>query len=347
MFRSNTPPTILTRCVLLAILFILMVMGLGAYTRLKDAGLGCPDWPGCYGHYSVPNSSTDLKQAEKLFPNKPVVAQKAWPEMIHRYAAGILILLSLFIVALSIANFSKLTSTQKNLLFLFLILLGCQAALGRWTVTLLLLPWVVTLHLLTGISLASLLWLYYLNLRHGYVACEPQSRKLVPWLRLGVALICVQITLGAWTSTNYAALICPDFPTCQQQWFPKMSFSAGFKLLPAGTNYEGGTLDTPARTAIHVTHRIGAMLILSYWSVLLIASFRRCRTHLLISGTCILTSLLLCTQLMLGVSNVVWQLPIFTAVAHNMVAVLLLLSAIKLTFLCKNATKNTYGFRYG
>lgn len=312
----------------IACLLALLVILLGAMTRLKDAGLGCPDWPGCYGQLTIPHQVTKLVNAP--FAGLTINPAKAWPEMIHRYAAATLVLLSFAAVVL-IMHKRKLPHQPTLIATLLLILLFLQGLLGKWTVTLHLHPLVVTLHLLGGLTLLSLLWVLILRLKPFTIPpCTEQEKKLRPWAILALLLIILQISLGAWTSANYAAFVCPDFPLCQGQWWPPMDFSAGFHLsVNSQQNYEGGVLSTAARTAIQISHRLGALISTSYLSWFLYKLFCLSQGSLLRRIGLILLLLLL-TQISLGILNVLWTLPLLIAMAHNAVATLLLLSLITL-----------------
>src|SRR5262245_54184882 len=229
-----------------ALAFIVVV--LGAYTRLMDAGLGCPDWPGCYGYLSVPGAAANVETAEARFPHAPFEAHKAWPEMVHRYFAGSLGLLIFGIAGLAIRD---RTASPLKLALVLAGLVVLQAAFGMWTVTLKLWPQVVTTHLLGAFATLSLLWLLLLRL-------DPPPallRSLRPHAAIGLAVLIAQVMLGGWTTSNYAALACPDFPTCQGHWWPPMDAADGFDVFQdIGPNYLGGLLDNSARVAIHMGH---------------------------------------------------------------------------------------------
>ncbi len=311
-----------------------VVIVLGAYVRLSDAGLGCPDWPGCYGHMSVPQSSDELTHAQSNFPHQPVEAHKAWKEMVHRYFAGTLGLLILVLAILAVRH--RRDRGQQRVLPLALVgVVIFQGLLGMWTVTIKLNPTIVMLHLLGGLTTLSLLW--WMTLRQGQLFSRQIHDERLKRLRvaavLGLLLVVLQIFLGGWTSANYAALHCPDFPTCQQQWWPTMNFSEAFTLW-RGTelNFEGGVLDNDARVTIHVMHRLMALLVLvgigtlALWLILKPAS-----RSLRALGMVMLSLLFL--QVSLGISNVLFSLPLPVAVAHNGGAALLLLSLVTLNHL--------------
>lgn len=304
-------------------LMAFIVITVGAYVRLTDAGLGCPDWPGCYGEL-VPSQQSTSAGADA----SPEFG-KAWREMIHRYiAAG----LGLGIVLLFICSYgSSRRKRHTGLLGLLVVLVIFQGLLGMWTVTLLLKPLVVTAHLFGGLATLALLWWHFLaSFYPATVARYPR----VPYVNLLILVLLGQIFLGGWTSTNYAALACTDFPTCHGVLWPDMNFQEAFVLWRGlGVNYEYGVLDSPARTAIHYSHRLWALvtaisLIFGSWMALQRGS-RAVRK----AAWCIIT--LLCAQLGLGISNVLFGLPLAVAVAHNGVAALLLLSVISLKYFNK------------
>lgn len=304
---------------LLAVVLAFTVVLLGAYTRLVDAGLGCPDWPGCYGFLTVPDEHHEIQQAVEAFPHAPVEADKAWPEMIHRYFAGSL---GLLVAVLAIIGFVNRAKNEQPLILSYALLgiIIFQAALGMWTVTMGLLPVIVMGHLLGGFITLTLLLVLFLNIRHhNPVAWANPVRTLA---LVGVAIVFVQIILGGWTSANYAAIICTDFPACQGNIIPPLDFSGAFTVSSEGvSNYLGGHLDNDARVTIHWMHRLGALITTIYLSFLIIKLF--------LSGWnkfAFWISLVLITQITLGISNVVFSLPLAVAVAHNGVAVLLLMS---------------------
>jgi cytochrome c oxidase assembly protein subunit 15 len=304
---------------LIAVVLAFTVVLLGAYTRLVDAGLGCPDWPGCYGFLTVPDEHHEIQMATEAFPHAPVEAEKAWPEMIHRYFAGSL---GLLIATLAVIGFVNRRKNQQPLV-LSVALLGIvifQAALGMWTVTMGLLPVIVMGHLLGGFITLTLLLLLFLNVRHhNPVAWSNPIRSLA---LLGVVIVFIQIMLGGWTSTNYAAIICTDFPTCQGHMMPPLDFSGAFTISSEGVNnYLGGHLDNDARVTIHWLHRLGALITTLYLLFLVFNLFAAGWKKFAVWILLVLTA-----QVSLGISNVVFSLPLAVAVAHNGVAVLLLMS---------------------
>jgi len=323
------------RLTFLAAVLALVVVVLGAYTRLGDAGLGCPDWPGCYGQLTVPSTSQQLEAVGKTFPGAVVEPAKAWKEMIHRYVAGTLGLFILSLLVISLKNLRK----AKSLEFLPLFLIGLvifQALLGMWTVTLKLLPVVVMGHLLGGLTILSCLWLWHLKLRTPERPNnQPPFERYRPWVFIGIIIVFLQLILGGWTSSNYAALACLDFPTCQNSLWPAMDFKSAFNFFtPVGANFEGGLLNGTARVTIQMMHRLGALITLLYVGGLMLWLYKRPDTKPIHHTIYIVTALLI-LQVTLGILNVVMLLPLPIAVAHNGVAALLLLSLVTLHFQCR------------
>jgi heme a synthase len=328
----------------IAFVLTLTVIILGAYVRLSDAGLGCPDWPGCYGRLLAPTQASVVEQASLAFPERPVEVAKAWKEMVHRYAAGLLGLVVLMLAALAWRE-RRQPGQPVVVPLALLALILFQSLLGMWTVTLQLKPVVVMAHLLGGFATLLLVWQLILATRKGATARLPDRdsgmrpdehkpqhvgpRRLLPWAGLATLVLVTQIALGGWTSANYAALACPDFPQCQGQWWPRMDFREGFVLWRGtGTDFEFGVLEMPARTAIHVAHRLGAMTTLLLMGGLALLILWRGDRHLRrLAGV---TLALLLIQAGLGVSNILLHLPLPVAVAHNATAALLLLAMFTL-----------------
>ena len=315
---------------LVAIGFVIIVIALGAFTRLVDAGLGCPDWPGCYGFMGIPMKSETITQANQAFPEQPYELAKAWPEMVHRYFAGTLGLLVLGLFILSYMRRNE-TDSPVRLSFVLLALITFQAALGAWTVTEKLHPVVVMGHLLGGFATFSLLAV--LSLRLYCPAAKIASfdvNRFKPALSAAIIVLVLQIALGGWTSANYAALVCTDLPICQGDWWQNADFSGGFQFwgLQADT-YQYGVLGTDAMTAIHISHRVGAMIttLVILWLLMLLWKQRQTSILRLFM---MLICLLLILQLALGVSNVVFHLPLSVAVAHNGIAAILLVTLVSL-----------------
>jgi len=369
---------------MLAFFMACIVVVLGAFTRLADAGLGCPDWPTCYGHLWVPNEAHEIASANEIFEETPVETDKTWPEQIHRIFASSLglVILALFfvayrkrnpivkassivallgvlvvgvmsrvivgdvldpilwlLVALYFANLARLKSRCVENSAPFLLpaslagLVILQGFFGMWTVTLKLWPQVVTAHLLGGFATLSLIWLV-LQRSGGYQWALPATDvvKLMQLRRLALivlGVVIVQIALGGWTSSNYAALACPDFPTCQNALIPEADFSQGFNFFQKlGPNYLGGLLDNQARIAIHFSHRLGALFVtaLSFWLIVKLFSVASTKVKKMAS----IYTVVLVGQIMLGISNIVFALPLSIAVIHNAVGAVLLLVLVTL-----------------
>lgn len=370
---------------LLGCFFAVFVLGLGAFTRLADAGLGCPDWPACYGHALWPTSEADVSVANQAFPDTPVEHDKTWPEMVHRYLAQGLgyITIALFVLAvkhrkeqqpvkpvsamlgltvlltivtaivgviiepyavgtvlvtmlmLAYFAFKRGVSAQPFKLPAFiLVFIILQGLFGMWTVTLKLWPQVVTSHLLGGFTTFSLLWLLTLRLNnsHWQVSADKLKQLLAfrRWAIAGLLIVIFQILLGGWTTSNYAAVACPDLPTCQEQWLPTMDFAQGFNIFQSiGPNYLGGVMENEARVAVHFAHRVGAIITtvyLLFLSVLLLKSIAISESKKM----AIVILLVLTLQVALGLGNIIFNFPVFVAVAHNLVGALLLLTMVTL-----------------
>lgn len=321
-------PSSLHRITVIAAIVAFAVIVLGSYVRLSHAGLGCPDWPGCYGQLTWPVASHEVDQANQAFPERPVEAGKAWKEMVHRYLAGALVLLVLainFLAWRTGASNGRIRALAGFLLALILF----QAALGMWTVTLKLLPVVVMGHLLGGLAtFGILLWLSWKTSASSLF----DSKAYVPFRGLvmtGLLVLIVQLALGGWTSANYSALACPDFPVCQGEWWPDTNFRDGFVLWrEIGVDYEGGVLDLASRTAIHMAHRVGAVVTFLVLGFLALRLLSRPSTR---AGGAALGALLL-AQWTLGILNVVLFLPLPNAVAHNGTGALLLATMLWLVY---------------
>lgn len=315
MSKNEDPNSISTRhalkiLVAVSIFVAFIVVVLGAYTRLVDAGLGCPDWPGCYGQLVVPITDAEIAAAEALFPESPVDLAKAWTEMIHRYFATGLGILVIGIVVL--AWYYK-QSLRFPLVLLALVIL--QGAFGAWTVTLKLWPQVVIAHLLGGFATLLLLWWYLLTLTS--VRLPRIASKLHVPLCVFILILVLQISVGGWVSANYAALICLDFPLCHGTLLPEMDFVAGLNIFQAiGPDYTGGEMSHEGRVAIQNMHRWGAYIVFVFG---LFLAWRIRSVFGLVLGVVV------CTQVALGISNVLFVLPLPVAVLHNAGAAVLLL----------------------
>lgn len=321
--------TVYKKLILGALILTFFLIPLGAYVRLSGAGLGCPDWPGCYGQITPHHAAEEINAALQTNPDGQVSHVKAWKEMTHRYVAGTL---GVLILAIFMTAWRQRQQTQGGvgLPLALLMVVVFQAALGMWTVTQLLKPLVVTAHLLGGMTtLALLVWLWRRECavpQRTYFAPADHMRTFV-WI--GLVLIIVQIALGGWVSANYAALACSDFPLCQNAWVPKMDFEQAFTLhRNLGETATGELLSLSALTAIHWTHRVMALIVTVYLTWLATRLYR-------ISGYSGIASMLLGTlglQVGLGISNVIFSLPLPLAVAHNAGAALLLAGMVMLSF---------------
>ncbi len=316
------------RLVFAAACLTFVVVVVGAYVRLQDAGLGCPDWPGCYGHLvGVPAGAAEIERATQAFPDRPVEAHKAWKEMFHRYIAGTL---GVLIFAIMVIAWRRRRALQQSpwLPTAIVALVAFQATLGMWTVTMLLKPVIVTLHLLGG--MATLALLCWLALRQMTLPrATVTALRLRPWVAAGLLLVIGQIALGGWVSANYAALVCRDFPTCHGAWLPAMDFGQGFQFArELGMTAAGTPLALDALTAIHWAHRAGALVTALYIGALA-AALMRAPGCLRLGG---MLAVLLGLQLALGMVNVVMTLPIAAAVAHNAGAAALLVMMVVINF---------------
>jgi heme a synthase len=275
------------------------VVVLGAWVRLTDAGLGCPDWPGCYGH---------------VFPQTTHHFAQAVHEMVHRYFASTLGAVIAALLVLAWRNRRYQAQPVKPVAALFLIVC-IQGTLGMKTVTLLLEPLIVTSHLLGGLTTLGLLW--WLSLAPDRRALTASESGLLKYAVAGLLVLALQIALGGWTSSNYAAVACPDLPTCRRSWWPPMDFRDAFVLWRGmGVDYEGGVLADPARVAIQFAHRIGAVvtgvtLIAVGVKVLACSARRRLRW----AGA--LLALAVLVQITIGVSMVYFGIPLALATLHN------------------------------
>ncbi|MGB7994553.1 MAG: COX15/CtaA family protein [Photobacterium halotolerans] len=310
----------------LTLLLSVAVIALGAYTRLTEAGLGCPDWPGCYGFMTVPKTDAQHALAQQAFPDHPVEVHKAWNEMIHRYMAGAL---GLLIVALNVLA-RRRDDRPRRLPLVLLGLVVFQALLGMWTVTMSLKPVIVMGHLLGGFTTASLLLVLWLRmlLRHRKrpATAGASSSQLVSVRRLAVAgliVVAVQIALGGWTAANYAAVVCTQLPVCEVDWVSKFDIRAFEPWQPGFQTYQYGVLNFDQRVSIHAAHRIGAMLTTL---VILLLVWRL--WHIGWRRYAVLILALLSVQIALGVTNVLASLPLPVAVAHNLGGLSLLLSVL-------------------
>lgn len=328
---------------LAGLLLCFTVVVLGAYVRLTAAGLGCPDWPGCYGH-ATPLGAQESAAAQAAFPSKPLNVGKAWREMIHRYAASTLGLIIVAITVLAVVT-RRARLVSLPLAAALLATVVFQGVLGMLTVTWQLKPLIVTGHLVFGLTTLGLLWWLWLSLpRHSWGraastrspgadvnAATTQAARLAWRLGLvGLIALGLQIALGGWTSSNYAAIACPDFPRCQNAWWPQTDYRDAFVLWHGlGINYEGGVLENSARVAIHLTHRFGALIVtLALSLAALTVLTRRVLAKFVLPAYAVMAALAL--QLTIGVSMVLRGFPLALATAHTAGAALLLLSVLAL-----------------
>ena len=321
--------------------FALFVIVFGAFVRLSNAGLSCPDWPTCYGHMTWPTQEHEVASANSAYPDRPVESGKAWREQVHRILVGGLSLLTFALAGWAWWRRRDLRGLSAAPLAAAVVIVF-QALLGMWTVTLKLLPPVVMAHLLGGMLLFALL--AYTALR---LTVAPAGNTGTALLRrlilLALGVLALQIALGGWTSSNYAALACGnDFPKCLGFWWPPTDFREGFVLWRGiGANYEGGVLDTAARSAIQLTHRIGALLTFLAVGAVAAAAVRHAATR----AYGVIVGILLMLQIALGIGNVVLGLPLQVAIAHNGVAALLMLALLGLLVRSRHEGRETRGER--
>ena len=284
----------------------------GAFVRLTDSGLGCPDWPGCYGSVTPIGAMGDIHQASQSMPYGPVTLSKAWIEMIHRYVGAALGMLIIAIVWMAWRHRARLVRSPA-LATVTLVAVCVQGAFGAWTVTHRLMPAVVTAHLVLGLLLLALMtWLAARERPHAAIAAA--ARRWLPWTAAGLVLLLVQVTLGGWVSTNYAALACMDFPTCHGQWVPEMDFHSGFSVIRGlGQLPSGEMISQHALTAIHWVHRNFAFVVFVYLGTLA----ARLRADPGLRGPATLMLALLLAQLLTGLTTIFFQWPLLIAVLHN------------------------------
>lgn len=304
-----TSATLYRALVATAAALSLLVVVLGAYVRLSDAGLACPDWPGCYGQLTVAAAVANGAHSEKHFPDRPLVPAKAAKEMMHRYAAA-----SLGLLIGAVALLAWRSGRRLHLPLLLIALVVFQALLGMWTVTLTLKPLVVTAHLIGGMSLLALLWWLWLDTHPRNTGGE----SLRPYALAGLLLLAAQIALGGWTSSHYAGLACGGFPLCNGAWWPRLDFAAGFG---------GQPLNSAGLIAIHWAHRLGAVTVVLYLGWL---AWRSQRALPRLRNVATAIAIFLALQFTLGIANVLTALPLPLATAHNAVAALLLLALVTL-----------------
>lgn len=338
---ANSPAIWTRRLALLGAALCFCVVVFGAYTRLSDSGLGCPDWPGCYGHVTPAGAAKNEARVESLWPGWEFESRKAWIEMIHRYAATTLGFVCVLIAALAIsARRSRLVSVPFALVLLATVVF--QGMLGMLTVTWLLKPLIVTAHLIGGLTTLSLLLWLWLTTRRRLIlagdgfstatamradAATPRVGGAKLWAGIAALAIGAQIVLGGWVSTNYAAVACPDLPKCQGQWTPPADYSAAFVLWRGlDINYAGGVLDHPARVAIHFTHRVGAIVATIAILMAVLTAWRTARSGTRTAAIGLLAALAL--QIAIAFAMVLQAFPLTLAAAHNAGAALIVIAAV-------------------
>jgi fused signal recognition particle receptor len=315
MFRKLT---------ILTLILTLSVVTMGAYVRLSDAGLGCPDWPGCYGKMIVEPPAAMEGNAAVAFD-----AAKAWKEMTHRYLAGAL---GLLVLALCVLSFRVRENRTRvvGLCFGILLLIAAQALLGMWAVKFHVMPLVVTAHLFTGFLTLWLVYRLYLSTGRSQAPRERVGGLL--WLsRLALLVLMTQTVLGGWVSSNYAALSCPDFPTCLGSWTPEADYGAIWSGIAHPDDYQGRLLPPAARVGIQVLHRLGGLLAFVVLTALAFGVTSNRKVPQL-SKAGLWLNLLLLVQVALGIALILLRLPVALAVAHHFVAALMLLSVARLHY---------------
>ena len=323
--RDASPARRLQALTLLTLFLTFDLVMFGAFTRLTDSGLGCPDWPGCYGKASPVGAHADIAVAQEAMPTGPVTHGKAWIEMIHRYLAtgvGVLIIVLALTTWLQWRRSRRAEpgSAVQTVVHPWwplatLVWVIAQGAFGALTVTMKLFPAIVTLHLLGGVGLLVLLAVQAEHYRQDAGApVEELTRGLRALLWLSAAMVALQIALGGWVSTNYAVLACNTFPMCQGSWWPVMDFTQGFELWrPLGASGDGSRLEFHALTAIHYTHRLFAYLLFVVVGVLVWRLHRA--GHLAAQRRWVL--ILTVLQLVTGLSTVILDWPVLAAVLHT------------------------------
>jgi fused signal recognition particle receptor len=317
---------------LFALILTLVVILMGSYVRLSDAGLGCPDWPGCYGQAVVGDNAEFKQQAEQAFPNNPLDVAKAWKEMTHRYVSGVLGLLVLLMALLSWwQKHCRKAAIISSVALLSLVIL--QAALGMWTVKMQVMPIIVTSHLLLGFLTFWLLFWINLRVRYG-ITIRPQMTGPRMVTLFAMLVLFLQIFLGAWTSTNYAAMVCTDFPQCLGKWWPKADYAGALDIFNGLKSVYSGSLAYDAQVAAHWLHRVGALVAFVLLGITSISCFSANFPKQIRNGGLMLCLLLL-VQIGLGIINIRMGLPLWSALAHNGFAALLMLPLLYIRFYSK------------
>jgi heme a synthase len=321
-------PALVRTIAIVAFALCLCVVVLGAYVRLSHAGLGCPDWPGCYGHLTPAAAAADGHTLSTPLAGRALNVGKAWREMVHRYAAGALALLIVYLAFLTAWHRERIVAPGYAAALLGIVIF--QAVLGALTVTRQLKPLIVTSHLLFGFTTLSLLWWLVLTLHwHRPEPVMSAARTARALALLGLCIVVAQIALGGWTSSNYAAIACPDLPMCQARWWPTADFRSAFVLWrDLDIDYEGGVLGNAARVAIHLTHRAGAMVTTLVLVTAALVALRLPSVRVRTAAVAVLA--LLALQLTIGISMVLRGFPLWLATTHNAGAALLLLATLGL-----------------
>lgn len=312
-------PRSLLKLAQLALLLALLVVLMGGWTRLNDAGLSCPDWPGCYGELVLPADPVLQSTAQLRYPEQPLDLARGWLEMGHRYLAGSL---GLLIAAVAVAGWRHRLQRgyPLGLSIGLLALVVLQALFGMWTVTLKLLPQVVTLHLLGGLMTLGLQLRLCQRLHAWERGLKTRPRDFRWLLGIGAGLLLLQIALGGWTSANYAGWSCSHWWSCERQASPRLDFEQAFSLPSIrDRSYLGGHLPREARAAIQMSHRGMGLALAAY---LLTLAWLMVRRYQAAKAAGLLLGVLL-TQLLLGIFNVIYGLPLLLAMAHHVGAVLL------------------------
>jgi cytochrome c oxidase assembly protein subunit 15 len=288
----------------------------GAFTRLTDSGLGCPDWPGCYGHSNPITASEHIRAAQAAMPTGPVTFTKAWIEMLHRYFAmgvGVLITVQMALAWVRRAQFRRSPWPSTGLF----VLVCVQGAFGAWTVTMKLMPVIVTVHLLLGVALLCALAALAARSETAFVHPGVAGRVRGSAMRV-LLLVVAQIALGGWVSTNYAVMACQDFPLCNGAWFPAADFARGFDMMrPLGLNDDGSLLPVQALVAIHWAHRAFALLVAAAVAGLAVRLWHESAATPALKQAALWLVSLVTLQIATGISNIVFAWPLVVAVAHN------------------------------
>ena len=321
------------RLALFSALCAFFMLLIGSYAHLSNAGLGCPDWPGCYGRLFAPTTAQELNESRQYAPRPLDEEAKEWKETLHRYVSGALGLLMFRLLYLGWQLKKRYRKQQVVIPAVVFMLVFSQTILGALTIKLQFKPLIMMSHLITSLSILGLLWWVALREQRFWKpvsAAAPVLEDLRPRAFIGLILVAVQIILGGWNSANYAALACPDFPTCRGVWWPNMDFVDGFVLWQdLGFEYEGGMLSLAASTAVHMAHRIGAVITFMYIGWLGLHTMRiGYESNLCRYGFLVLV--LVSGQMFLGAANVLLHLPIILGVSHTGLAALLLLGIITL-----------------